>query len=165
MSELLKVQVQDEEGNIYYMHTSADVVFCEDGTTVEAKLNGKFDKTNIVQNAATAAADKVPSAAVAKNLQDQITAQNTKIGLRSVYVSQTGTYTFQMQPGTLALVITYYGIYPHYCTGNGQITANQLVIQDGENTITSVNGNTVSVYNRYDRNNMAQAIIFFIEPN
>ena len=90
---------------------------------------------------------------------------NTKIGLKSVYISQTGTYTFQMQPGTLALVVTYYGIYPHYCTGNGQITANQLVIQDGENTITSVNGNTVSVYNRYDRNNMAQAIIFFIEPN
>lgn len=90
--------------------------------------------------------------------------QNTKIGLRSVYVSQTGTYTFQMRPGTLALVITYYGIYPHYCTGEGTITANPLVYQDGENTITSVNGNAVSVYNRYDRNNMAQAIIFFIEP-
>ena len=89
---------------------------------------------------------------------------NSKIGLRSVYVSQTGTYTFQMKPGTLALVITYYGVYPHYCAGNGQITANQLVIQDGENTITSVNGNTVSVYNRHDRNNMAQAIIFFIDP-
>ena len=48
-----------------------------------------------------------------------------------------------MRPGTLALVITYYGIYPHYCAGNGQITANQLVIQDGENTITSVNGNVL----------------------
>lgn len=70
-----------------------------------------------------------------------------------------------MKPGTLALVITYYGIYPHYCTGEGTITANPLVYQDGENTITSVNGNTVSVYNRYDKNNMAQAIIFFIEPS
>lgn len=70
-----------------------------------------------------------------------------------------------MKPGTLALVITYYGIYPHYCTGAGTITGNQLVYQDAENTITSANRNTVSVYNRYDRNNMAQAIIFFIEPS
>ena len=69
-----------------------------------------------------------------------------------------------MKPGTLALVITYYGVYPHYCAGNGTITGNQLVYQDAENTITSVNGNAVSVYNRHDRNNMAQAIIFFIDP-
>ena len=79
MADKLKVELQDENGNIYYLHTSADVVFCEDGTTVEAKLNGKIDKADIIQNATTAATDKVPSAAVAKNLQDQITAQNTKI--------------------------------------------------------------------------------------
>ena len=79
MADKLKVELQDENGNIYYLHTSADVVFCEDGTTVEAKLNGKIDKADIIQNATTAATDKVPSAAVAKNLQDQITAQNTKL--------------------------------------------------------------------------------------
>ena len=119
----------------------------------------------IANNLTTNTPGSVLDAQQGKVLADEIDELNTKIGLRSVYVSQTGTYTFQMRPGTLALVITYYGIYPHYCAGNGQITANQLVIQDGENTITSVNGNTVSVYNRYDRNNMAQAIIFFIEPN
>ena len=79
MAEKLKVQVQDENGNVFHIHTSADIVFCEDGASVEAKLGQKIDVSNIVQNAATAATDKVPSAAVAKNLQDQINQQNTKI--------------------------------------------------------------------------------------
>ncbi len=96
MADKLKVELQDENGNIYYLHTSADVVFCEDGTTVEAKLNGKIDKADIIQNATTAATDKVPSAAVAKNLQDQITAQNTKInfaaGLPSIGLSGTPSH-------------------------------------------------------------------------
>lgn len=39
MSERLKVEVQDSEGNVFYMHTAADVVFMEDGTTVEEKIN------------------------------------------------------------------------------------------------------------------------------
>ena len=86
MSQLLKVQVQDEEGNIYYIHTSADVVFCEDGATVETKLGQKIDKSSIVQNATTASSEKIPSAAVAKILQEQITELNTKINnLRSWY--------------------------------------------------------------------------------
>lgn len=79
MSEKLKVQVQDENGNIFYIHTSADIVFCEDGTSVETRLGQKIDSANIVQNATTAAADKIPSAAVAKNLQDQISGLNTNI--------------------------------------------------------------------------------------
>ena len=128
-------------------------------------LLAKIKSVLLANNLTTTTAGYALDARQGKALKDQLDQQNTKIGLKSVYISQTGTYTFQMQPGTLALVVTYYGIYPHYCTGNGQITANQLVIQDGENTITSVNGDTVSVYNRYDRNNMAQAIIFFIEPN
>lgn len=89
MAEKLKVQVQDEKGNIYYQHTSADVVFCEDGESVETKLSQKFDAANIVQNATTAATDKVPSAAVAKNLQDQITQQNTKLGKNFRYIPWT----------------------------------------------------------------------------
>ena len=89
MADKLKVELQDENGNIYYLHTSADVVFCEDGTTVEAKLNGKIDEADIIQNATTAATDKVPSAAVAKNLQDQITAQNTKISVVSGQIGVT----------------------------------------------------------------------------
>lgn len=38
MAEILKIECQDENGNIYYSHTSADVVFCADGETVEQKL-------------------------------------------------------------------------------------------------------------------------------
>ncbi|MBU9728262.1 hypothetical protein, partial [Diplocloster modestus] len=38
MSEILKIECQDENGNIFYSHTSADVVFCADGETVEQKL-------------------------------------------------------------------------------------------------------------------------------
>lgn len=79
MSEILKVKVQDENGNVFYIHTSADVVFCADGTSVQDRLGQKLDKSVIIQNATTAATDKVPSAAVAKDLQDQINQQNTKI--------------------------------------------------------------------------------------
>lgn len=78
MSEILKVKVQDENGNVFYIHTSADVVFCADGTSVQDRLGQKLDKSVIIQNATTAATDKVPSAAVAKDLQDQINQQNTK---------------------------------------------------------------------------------------
>lgn len=38
MPEKLKVEVQDSEGNVFYMHTAADVVFMEDGTTVEGRI-------------------------------------------------------------------------------------------------------------------------------
>lgn len=92
MADKLKVELQDENGNIYYLHTSADVVFCEDGTTVEAKLNGKIDEADIIQNATTAATDKVPSAAVAKNLQDQITAQNTNLSDLQNTTDKMGVY-------------------------------------------------------------------------
>lgn len=119
MADKLLVELHDEEGNIYYLHTDASIVFCEDGQSVADKLvkmkgatataagasgfvpapaagaqgkylcgdgtwqtptdNTKIPTANIVQNATTAATDKVPSAAVAKDLQDQITQQNTKI--------------------------------------------------------------------------------------
>ncbi len=101
MSEKLKVQVQDENGNIFYIHTSADIVFCEDGTSVETKLGQKIDFANIVQNATTAATDKIPSAAVAKNLQDQITQQNTKIENfhGSIMVKYTNPYSVTFSAG------------------------------------------------------------------
>lgn len=93
MSEKLKVQVQDENGNIFYIHTSADIVFCEDGTSVETRLGQKIDSANIVQNATTAAADKIPSAAVAKNLQDQISGLNTKSQWRAQNTTGTNVIT------------------------------------------------------------------------
>ncbi|SEU24409.1 hypothetical protein SAMN05443270_3788 [Lacrimispora sphenoides] len=45
MSEKLKVELQDSQGNVYYTHTSADVVFLEDGTSVKAKLENLVDKS------------------------------------------------------------------------------------------------------------------------
>lgn len=56
MSNVLKVQVQDEAGNIYYLHTSADIVFCEDGTSVEEKL--KTGATQTVMGMLSAADKK-----------------------------------------------------------------------------------------------------------
>lgn len=73
------VELMGADGKSYYLHTDADHVFCEDGTTVQDMLDAKFDKANIVQNATTNDGAKVPSAAVAKSLQDQITTLNSKI--------------------------------------------------------------------------------------
>ena len=83
MAEKLLVQLEDSVGNIYYLHTSADVVFCEDGISVQTKLAQKIEKADIIQNATTASTTKVVSASVAKNLQDQINEQNTKLPIYS----------------------------------------------------------------------------------
>lgn len=65
-TEKLFVEVQDEEGNVYYVHTSADVVFCEDGKTVEEKLEGiKVFKTATADSAGTEGL--VPAPAVGNN--------------------------------------------------------------------------------------------------
>ena len=65
-----------------------------------------------------------------------------------VCVNQSGTYTFTLPVGKMAVVITYNGLYPHY-SGSGGIVANQLVMKGTENVITSVNNTTrtVNVYN------------------
>lgn len=116
MAEKLKVELQDDKGNIYYLHTGASVVFCEDGSTVQSKLNGMVKKSDIIQNATTAATDKVVSGAVAKNLQDQISEQNTKIKRHDdiltmtdgSYFSTPGAFRVQNMGGlaVLEIVIT-----------------------------------------------------------
>lgn len=117
MAEKLKVELQDDKGNIYYLHTDASVVFCEDGSTVQSKLNGMVKKSDIIQNATTAATDKVVSGAVAKNLQDQISEQNTKIivenktvqisaGADYAYMSYKSGYVLAAAKGT-----TFNGVY------------------------------------------------------
>lgn len=45
---LNKVELQDENRNIYYFHTSADITFCEDGETVENKISN-LDKVAITK--------------------------------------------------------------------------------------------------------------------
>ena len=38
MSDILKGELQDSQGNTIYPHTEADVVFCADGETAQSKL-------------------------------------------------------------------------------------------------------------------------------
>ena len=69
MVQKLKVELQDENGNIYYLHTAADVVFLDDGTTVEAALEkkvtasgGDISNTKLATLAASSASFPVPEA-------------------------------------------------------------------------------------------------------
>lgn len=69
MSQKLKVELQDENGNIYYLHTAADVVYLDDGTTVEAALEkkvnasgGDISNTKLATLAAASASFPVPAA-------------------------------------------------------------------------------------------------------
>ena len=77
--------------------------------------------------------------------------------MKVINVNQSGTYTFSLPVGCLAIIITFKGIYPHY-SGSTGIVANQLVNKN-ENVITSVNNSqrTVSVYNVED--GATQAVI------
>ena len=82
--------------------------------------------------------------ALNRNITDLANLSNMKM----VWVNQSGTYTFPLPIGKMAIVCTYNGIYPHY-SGSGSISANQLVTKGTETVITSVNNTarTVSVYN------------------
>lgn len=50
MAQLLNVQLQDANGNIYYLQTSGDSVFLSDGTTVTVALQNKISTANIDNN-------------------------------------------------------------------------------------------------------------------
>ena len=72
MSEILKVQLEDSEGNVYYLKNDANNVFCTDGQSVQTKLNNTINKSDLIQDSNTNDTTKVVSAAVTKNIQDQI---------------------------------------------------------------------------------------------
>lgn len=74
--QALKIDVTSGSGATSKTYDGSTAQTLEINTTPGA--NGGVAKTDIVQNATTAATDKVPSAAVAKNLQDQLNALNTK---------------------------------------------------------------------------------------
>ena len=68
MSQKLKVELQDENGNIYYLHTAADVVYLDDGTTVETALEkkvtasgGDISNTKLATLTASSASFPVPA--------------------------------------------------------------------------------------------------------
>lgn len=46
MAEIYKVQIEDENGNVHYPHTAANVVFMADGTNAEQAIGNKVDKVS-----------------------------------------------------------------------------------------------------------------------
>ena len=82
---ILKVQLEDSEGNIYYLKTDANNVFCTDGQSVQTKLDAKINTSNIIQDSNTDDTTKVVSAAVAKNLQNQINNHDSKLNM--IYIT------------------------------------------------------------------------------
>ena len=132
MAEKLLVQLEDSVGNIYYLHTSADVVFCEDGISVQTKLAQKIEKADIIQNATTASTTKVVSASVAKNLQDQINEQNTNMFCR--WKNQNSIISNSKDSETMSLTTTQNG----WCCVKGFSYWDQ--------TFISINGNDIFFY-------------------
>ena len=64
MAEILKGEWTDENGNVYYLHTSADLVFCADGKTVEQKmkkLDGIAENANNYTHPTTPGNKHIPS--------------------------------------------------------------------------------------------------------
>lgn len=50
MAEIYKVQMEDENGNIHYPHTTSDVVFMKDGNSVEQTIKDLNDKKHTHSN-------------------------------------------------------------------------------------------------------------------
>lgn len=80
MSQLLKVQLEDEDGNIYYLHTSGDSVFLDDGRTVQAAIEQTV-RQSAISNVQVNDSSKVPSAALAYAMQQQITENENAISV------------------------------------------------------------------------------------
>lgn len=88
MSQLLKVQLEDEDGNIYYLHTSGDSVFLDDGRTVQAAIEQTV-RQSAISNVQVNDTSKVPSAALAYAMQQQITENEEAItGLNNDAIKQ-----------------------------------------------------------------------------
>ena len=77
--EKLLVELQDEHGNIYYLHTDGRVVFCSDGESVESKLNKKVNTADIINNCTSTATNKPLAAAQGKTLWERITSVITSL--------------------------------------------------------------------------------------
>lgn len=90
MSQLLKVQLEDEDGNIYYLRTSGDSVFLDDGRTVQAAIEQTV-RQSAISNVQVNDSSKVPSAALAYAMQQQITENEEAItGLNSKLINGSG---------------------------------------------------------------------------
>lgn len=126
MSQLLKVQLEDEDGNIYCLHTSGDSVFLDDGRTVQAAIEQTV-RQSAISNVQVNDTSKVPSAALAYAMQQQITENEEAItGLNSELINDSGLSLangiYYVPYNTDADTIIWSGLYD--CSG---------VIIDGTN--------------------------------
>ncbi len=91
MTKLL-VELQDENGNIYYLHTDGRVVFCSDGESVENKLNKKVNTADIINNCTSTATNKPLAAAQGKTLWERITSVITSLTNHQSSADHDGRY-------------------------------------------------------------------------
>ena len=98
--EKLLVELQDEHGNIYYLHTDGRVVFCSDGESVESKLNKKVNTADIINNCTSTATNKPLAAAQGKSLWDRITTVITSLTNHQSSTDHDGRYYTETEINT-----------------------------------------------------------------
>lgn len=98
--EKLLVELQDEHGNIYYLHTDGRVVFCSDGESVESKLNKKVNTADIINNCTSTATNKPLAAVQGKSLWDRITTVITSLTNHQSSADHDGRYYTETEINT-----------------------------------------------------------------
>ena len=98
--EKLLVELQDEHGNIYYLHTDGRVVFCSDGEQVESKLNKKVNTADIINNCTSTATNKPLAAAQGKTLWERITSVITSLTNHQSSADHDGRYYTETEINT-----------------------------------------------------------------
>ena len=98
--EKLLVELQDEHGNIYYLHTDGRVVFCSDGESVESKLNKKVNTADIINNCTSTATNKPLAAAQGKTLWERITSVITSLTNHQSSADHDGRYYTETEINT-----------------------------------------------------------------
>lgn len=98
--EKLLVELQDENGNIYYLHTDGRVVFCSDGESVESKLNKKVNAADIINNCTSTATNKPLAAAQGKTLWERITSVITSLTNHQSSADHDGRYYTETEINT-----------------------------------------------------------------
>lgn len=90
MAEKLLVELQDDKGNIFYLHTSSAAVFCADGKTVQEKIGTVKGRITTKENLKLVTeANYLPEAKAVKDYFDEL---NGKI------IKKTVTFTGTIAP-------------------------------------------------------------------
>ena len=73
MAEKLLVELQDDKGNIFYLHTSSAAVFCADGKTVQEKIGTVKGRITTKENLKLVTeANYLPEAKAVKDYFDEL---------------------------------------------------------------------------------------------